>query len=146
MPSWPHSSGAQWRAVALLEEWTAAAGAPPAGLIIASPANPTGTVIAPDELAAIARWCDANDVLLVSDEIYHGSDPVDDLAGGAPHRFHVVRVEGERAQLRVGLYRRQLRVRARKSGVPGQVFQVLADLQRPYRSYSTHHRGAIKHG
>ena len=58
--------------VALLEEWTAAAGAPPAGLIIASPANPTGTVIAPDELAAIARWCDANDVLLVSDEIYHG--------------------------------------------------------------------------
>ena len=39
--------------VALLE-WTAAADAPPAGLIIASPANPTGTVIAPDELAAIA--------------------------------------------------------------------------------------------
>jgi aspartate/methionine/tyrosine aminotransferase len=26
----------------------------------------------PDELAAIARWCDANGVRLVSDEIYHG--------------------------------------------------------------------------
>ncbi|MFD4367271.1 pyridoxal phosphate-dependent aminotransferase [Rhodococcus sp. NPDC058521] len=45
---------------------------PPAGLIVASPANPTGTVIAPDELAALARWCDAHGTLLVSDEIYHG--------------------------------------------------------------------------
>ncbi|MBI3226835.1 MAG: pyridoxal phosphate-dependent aminotransferase [Mycolicibacterium cosmeticum] len=42
------------------------------GLIIASPANPTGTVIAPADLAAIATWCDANSVQLVSDEIYHG--------------------------------------------------------------------------
>ena len=45
---------------------------PPAGLIVASPANPTGTVIDADELAAIARWCEANGTLLVSDEIYHG--------------------------------------------------------------------------
>ncbi|MHA3019138.1 pyridoxal phosphate-dependent aminotransferase [Mycobacterium sp. BMJ-28] len=45
---------------------------PVKGLIIASPANPTGTVIAPAELAAIATWCDANRVQLVSDEIYHG--------------------------------------------------------------------------
>ncbi len=45
---------------------------PVKGLIIASPANPTGTVIAPADLAAIARWCDANRVQLVSDEIYHG--------------------------------------------------------------------------
>lgn len=57
---------------ALLEDWAAAHGGPPAGLIIASPANPTGTVIAPDELAAIARWCEAHGVLLISDEIYHG--------------------------------------------------------------------------
>jgi aspartate/methionine/tyrosine aminotransferase len=42
------------------------------GLIVASPANPTGTVLEPDELAAIARWCEANGVQLVSDEIYHG--------------------------------------------------------------------------
>ncbi len=46
--------------------------APPAGLIVASPANPTGTVIDPDELAALARWCDEHGTLLVSDEIYHG--------------------------------------------------------------------------
>jgi aspartate/methionine/tyrosine aminotransferase len=45
---------------------------PPAGLIVASPANPTGTMIAPDELAALATWCDAHGTRLVSDEIYHG--------------------------------------------------------------------------
>jgi len=42
------------------------------GLVIASPANPTGTVLPPDELAAIARWCEASGVQLISDEIYHG--------------------------------------------------------------------------
>lgn len=45
---------------------------PPAGLIIASPANPTGTIIDADELAALARWCETHDCLLISDEIYHG--------------------------------------------------------------------------
>ncbi|WP_433564361.1 pyridoxal phosphate-dependent aminotransferase [Nocardia sp. CA-151230] len=45
---------------------------PPAGLIVASPANPTGTMIAPEELAALARWCDEHGTLLISDEIYHG--------------------------------------------------------------------------
>ena len=46
--------------------------APLRGLIVASPANPTGTVLPPDELAGIARWCERNGVRLVSDEIYHG--------------------------------------------------------------------------
>jgi aspartate/methionine/tyrosine aminotransferase len=45
---------------------------PVQGVIVASPANPTGTVIAPAELAAIAGWCDAHGVRLVSDEVYHG--------------------------------------------------------------------------
>lgn len=44
----------------------------PAGLVIASPANPTGTIIDPDELKRVAAWCAANDCLLISDEIYHG--------------------------------------------------------------------------
>ncbi len=57
---------------AMVQEWTTANGAPPAGLIVASPANPTGTVIDPAELAAIAAWCDDVGTLLVSDEIYHG--------------------------------------------------------------------------
>lgn len=42
------------------------------GLVVASPANPTGTMLLPDELAAIARWCEAERVQLISDEIYHG--------------------------------------------------------------------------
>ena len=46
--------------------------APPAGLVVASPANPTGTMVSPDELAALAAWCDAHGTRLVSDEIYHG--------------------------------------------------------------------------
>lgn len=55
----------------MLQEWSARHGIPK-GLIIASPANPTGTVIAASELAAIAAWCQEQGVLLISDEIYHG--------------------------------------------------------------------------
>jgi aspartate/methionine/tyrosine aminotransferase len=42
------------------------------GVIVASPANPTGTVIPPEELAAIATWCVDTGVRLISDEVYHG--------------------------------------------------------------------------
>ena len=49
-----------------------AAAGPLDGVIIASPANPTGTVIPPEELAAIASWCAESGVRLVSDEVYHG--------------------------------------------------------------------------
>lgn len=42
------------------------------GIIVASPANPTGTMLTPTELANLATWCDANGVRLISDEIYHG--------------------------------------------------------------------------
>lgn len=45
---------------------------PVAGVIVASPANPTGTVIPPEELAAIAGWCESTGVRLISDEVYHG--------------------------------------------------------------------------
>ncbi|RZK02596.1 MAG: aminotransferase class I/II-fold pyridoxal phosphate-dependent enzyme [Novosphingobium sp.] len=44
----------------------------PQGVIIASPANPTGTVIEPDELARIAKVCAQRGIAIVSDEIYHG--------------------------------------------------------------------------
>ncbi|MCW2850741.1 MAG: aminotransferase [Nocardioides sp.] len=52
------------------------------GLVVASPANPTGTMLLPAELAAIARWCDENAVQLISDEIYHGIEYAG-LDGGA---------------------------------------------------------------
>ena len=42
------------------------------GLIIASPSNPTGTMIDRDGLAALAGYCRERGVRVVSDEIYHG--------------------------------------------------------------------------
>ncbi|WP_421995113.1 pyridoxal phosphate-dependent aminotransferase [Roseococcus sp.] len=44
----------------------------PDGLVVASPCNPAGTMLTPNELAEIARWCHARGVRLISDEIYHG--------------------------------------------------------------------------
>ncbi len=43
-----------------------------AGLVVASPANPTGTMLLPSELAALGTWCAESGVQLISDEIYHG--------------------------------------------------------------------------
>jgi len=45
---------------------------PVQGLIVASPANPTGTMLSREELTALSDWCKANGVRMVSDEIYHG--------------------------------------------------------------------------
>ena len=42
------------------------------GLVVASPANPTGTMLLPSELAALASWSEDAGVQLISDEIYHG--------------------------------------------------------------------------
>lgn len=44
----------------------------PDGLIVASPSNPTGSMLTPEALGELARWCEQNGVRLVSDEIYHG--------------------------------------------------------------------------
>lgn len=45
---------------------------PVAGLVLASPANPTGTMVDHDQLADVVAWCRDHGVRLVSDEIYHG--------------------------------------------------------------------------
>ncbi|WP_199440424.1 pyridoxal phosphate-dependent aminotransferase [Umezawaea beigongshangensis] len=45
---------------------------PVKGLIVASPANPTGTVLAAAELSGLAAWCAERGVQFISDEIYHG--------------------------------------------------------------------------
>ena len=45
---------------------------PIAGLVVASPANPTGTVLEPAELAALVTHCEHAGIQLISDEIYHG--------------------------------------------------------------------------
>jgi aspartate/methionine/tyrosine aminotransferase len=43
-----------------------------AGLIVASPANPTGTMIGAADLARLSDYCRDRGIRLVSDEIYHG--------------------------------------------------------------------------
>ena len=44
----------------------------PAVIILASPANPTGTIIPREELATIAQVCRDRAIIVISDEIYHG--------------------------------------------------------------------------
>jgi aspartate/methionine/tyrosine aminotransferase len=56
---------------------------PVKGLIIASPSNPTGTVLPAGELAAIDGWCSSRGVQLISDEIYHGISYGGDALGSA---------------------------------------------------------------
>jgi aspartate/methionine/tyrosine aminotransferase len=47
---------------------------PLAGLLVASPANPTGTMMTPEALAALMRMADEAGIRFISDEIYHGLD------------------------------------------------------------------------
>lgn len=64
----------------------------PDGLIIASPSNPAGTMLDPSELTAIAGWCDARGVRLISDEIYHGLQydrPLASAVGASPNAIVV---------------------------------------------------------
>ncbi len=42
------------------------------GLIVASPSNPTGTVLPADDMRALVAHCDRAGIRLISDEIYHG--------------------------------------------------------------------------
>jgi aspartate/methionine/tyrosine aminotransferase len=53
------------------------------GLVVASPANPTGTMLLPSELAALATYCEENGIQLISDEIYHGIEYAPLIDGGA---------------------------------------------------------------
>ncbi len=39
-------------------------------LVFVSPSNPTGAVVAPDDVAAIGAWAAANDIWVMADEIY----------------------------------------------------------------------------
>lgn len=42
------------------------------GLLVASPANPTGTMVNPHEMEALCRYCQTHQIRFISDEIYHG--------------------------------------------------------------------------
>jgi len=45
---------------------------PVEGLILASPSNPTGTMVSQSEMVALTNHCWSRGVRLISDEIYHG--------------------------------------------------------------------------
>ena len=47
---------------------------PLAGIIVASPANPTGTMMPPDALATLIGVAEDAGIKVISDEIYHGLD------------------------------------------------------------------------
>ncbi|WEX78657.1 aminotransferase class I/II-fold pyridoxal phosphate-dependent enzyme [Sinorhizobium numidicum] len=55
-----------------LESAAARAGKPLKGVLLASPANPTGTVTGKARLKALANYCRAQSIAFISDEIYHG--------------------------------------------------------------------------
>jgi len=62
------------------------------GLIIASPSNPTGTMIDGPGLKALAGYCLEQGIRLISDEIYHGityEEPAHSMAEFAPDAFVV---------------------------------------------------------
>ena len=44
----------------------------PDGMLLASPANPTGVVMSDDDVCDVCIWCHKNGVRLIMDEIYHG--------------------------------------------------------------------------
>ena len=62
----------------------------PKALILASPANPTGTIMSGEELAAIAAVCAERGIAIISDEIYHGlsyTRPTRSILEFAPDAF-----------------------------------------------------------
>src|ERR1700730_472146 len=44
------------------------------GVLVASPANPTGTMMRPEALAALIQAAEGEGICFISDEIYHGLD------------------------------------------------------------------------
>jgi len=56
----------------LIDQVTARDGKPLDGLIVASPSNPTGTMLGRAELSRLVEGCRARGIRVISDEIYHG--------------------------------------------------------------------------
>ncbi|KIP99190.1 1-aminocyclopropane-1-carboxylate deaminase [Agrobacterium tumefaciens] len=57
---------------ASLERAETKAGCKLKGVLLASPANPTGTVTGREALKRLMSYCDSRDIAFISDEIYHG--------------------------------------------------------------------------
>jgi aspartate/methionine/tyrosine aminotransferase len=68
----PVGPAERWMPSASLLEAAASGDTAPAGLLFASPANPTGTVMSEAVLVQICAYCREQGIVLISDEIYHG--------------------------------------------------------------------------
>lgn len=58
------------------------------GVVVASPSNPTGSMLSAADVADLTAWCERKGVRLISDEIYHGitfSEPAATAAGRGAH-------------------------------------------------------------
>ena len=64
------------------------------GLIIASPSNPTGTMIPRRTLEAVTGYCDGQGIRVVSDEIYHGITYGEPAASVAAYSDSAVVING----------------------------------------------------
>jgi aspartate/methionine/tyrosine aminotransferase len=67
----PTDAAARWMPTAAQLE-RAAAGQGAAGVLVASPANPTGTMLEPERLEELIATCARLGLRYISDEIYHG--------------------------------------------------------------------------
>lgn len=65
-------AGSEFTLTAEALEAAALEGGPIAGVLLASPANPTGTVTSRQSLKSLIDYCDSHDIRFLSDEIYHG--------------------------------------------------------------------------
>lgn len=67
----PTTAADRWQVTPAHLEAAAAEG-PLKGLIVASPANPSGTMMTPDGIGALVASCRERGISLIMDEIYHG--------------------------------------------------------------------------
>ncbi|MGE5548037.1 MAG: aminotransferase class I/II-fold pyridoxal phosphate-dependent enzyme [Solirubrobacterales bacterium] len=65
----PVGAATRWQ---LTVEALEGVGGPLDGVVVASPSNPTGSMLDAAEVAALSAWCEGRGIRLVSDEIYHG--------------------------------------------------------------------------
>jgi len=63
------------------------------GLVVASPANPTGTILRPEEMATLADYSASRGIRMISDEIYHGITYGADAPTAAAHSDSAIVVQ-----------------------------------------------------
>jgi aspartate/methionine/tyrosine aminotransferase len=63
-------------------------------LMLSSPNNPTGSVYSVKELKEICEFCEKNDILLISDELYHGLVYTNDYTTALKYNKNAIIING----------------------------------------------------